>query len=207
MTQKGGSLCQAFVAETVETGNKNCWGIEAFRAEKSSAQASAHPLSQAQGGLFYVLTCWLCLFVKCTRCERLLLVEVCKAFLFVFLLLLFYLPLKITLDSEQPMLNEERIIPSVGGGINVLNVFKEASTFLIIVHSSCELILWPVLGLPSPGWIKTHLYSVISSYGYFFYMPRLFHLPSRYRTSFIPVFSQRTILLTYASEQTCALKT
>ena len=70
-----------------------------------------------------------------------LLVEVCKAFLFVFLLLLFYLPLKITLDSEQPMLNEERIIPSVGGGINVLNVFKEASTFLIIVHSSCELIL------------------------------------------------------------------
>ena len=35
------------------------WG---FRAEKRSAQASAHPLSQAQGGLFCVLTvfvwCW-----------------------------------------------------------------------------------------------------------------------------------------------------
>ena len=33
-----------------------------FRAEKRSAQASAHPLSQAQGGLFRVLTvfvfCW-----------------------------------------------------------------------------------------------------------------------------------------------------
>ena len=62
------------------------WG---FRAEKRSAQASAHPLSQAHGGLFCVLTggewrCRLCLFVKCTRCERLLLVEVCKAFLFVF---------------------------------------------------------------------------------------------------------------------------
>ena len=28
-----------------------------FRAEKSSAQASAHPLSQAQGGLFCVLVC------------------------------------------------------------------------------------------------------------------------------------------------------
>ena len=27
-----------------------------FRAEKRSAQASAHPLSQAQGGLFCVLT-------------------------------------------------------------------------------------------------------------------------------------------------------
>ena len=34
-----------------------------FRAEKRSAQASAHPLSQAQGGLFCVLTCvdWVCL--------------------------------------------------------------------------------------------------------------------------------------------------
>ena len=51
---------------------------------KRSAQASAHPLSQAHGGLFCVLPCRLCLFVKCTRCERLLLVEVCKAFLFVF---------------------------------------------------------------------------------------------------------------------------
>ena len=33
-----------------------------FRAEKRSAQASAHPLSQAQGGLFCVLTT-VCLFV------------------------------------------------------------------------------------------------------------------------------------------------
>ena len=32
------------------------------------------------------------------------------------------------------MLKEERIIPSVRGGINVLNIFKEASIFLIIVH-------------------------------------------------------------------------
>ena len=31
-----------------------------FRAEKGSAQASAHPLSQAQGGLFYVLTVFVC---------------------------------------------------------------------------------------------------------------------------------------------------
>ena len=34
-----------------------------FRAEKRSAQASAHPLSQAQGGLFCVLTVFDCLFV------------------------------------------------------------------------------------------------------------------------------------------------
>ena len=38
-------------------------------------------------------------------------------------------------------------------------------------------------------------------------MPRFFNLPSGCRTSFIPVFSQRTILLTHSSEQTCALKT
>ena len=61
------------------------------------------------------------------------------------LLLLFFRHLKTTLDSEQPMLKEERIIPSVRGGINVLNIFKEASIFLIIVHSSFELILCPVL--------------------------------------------------------------
>ena len=66
------------------------------------------------------------------------------------LLLLFFRHLKTTLDSEQPMLKEERIIPSVRGGINVLNIFKEANIFLIIVHSSCELILCPVL-LNSPS--------------------------------------------------------
>ena len=54
------------------------------RKLKRSAQDSAHPLSQAHGGLFCVLTGRVkCpLFVKFTRCERLLLVEVCKAFLF-----------------------------------------------------------------------------------------------------------------------------
>ena len=61
------------------------------------------------------------------------------------------------------MLKEERITPSVCGGINILNILKEESIFLLIVHSSCELILCPVLRLPSPGWIKTRLYSVISS--------------------------------------------
>ena len=123
----------------------------------------------------------LCLFVKYTRCESLLRVGVCKAFLFVFLLffLLFSRQLKITLDSEKAMLKEEQIIPSVWGGINVLNIFKEANAFLIIVHLSCELILCPVLRSPSPGWIKTRLYSIFSSYGYFFYMPRCLILPSR----------------------------
>ena len=39
-------------------------GVRAFRAEKRSAQASAHLLSQAQGGLFCVLT-------ACVDCVRL----------------------------------------------------------------------------------------------------------------------------------------
>ena len=37
--------------------------VSSFRAEKRSAQASAHPLSQAQGGLFCVLTVFDNLFV------------------------------------------------------------------------------------------------------------------------------------------------
>ena len=57
----------------------------------------------------------------------------------------------------------------------------------------CQLILCPVLHLLSPGWCKTSSYSVISNYGYFFYMPRFIYL---FRTSFILVFSQRIVMLT-----------
>ena len=51
-------------------------------------------------------------WVKCRRCERLLLVKH-----FYLTCLLFFRRLKITLDSEQPMLKEKQIIPSVWGGI------------------------------------------------------------------------------------------
>ena len=40
-----------------------------FRAEKRSAQASAHPLSQAQGGLFCALTVALTVFICCWSSE------------------------------------------------------------------------------------------------------------------------------------------
>ena len=94
--------------------------------------------------------CWLCLFVAGVLSEmhEVRTFAPCKAFLFE--MFAFFRRLKITLDSEQPMLKEKRIIPSVWGGINVFNFFKEASIFLIIVHSSCELILCPVL-LNSPS--------------------------------------------------------
>ena len=87
------------------------WVSVNFRAEKRSVQASAHPLSQAQGGNFLCVDCACLLlefWVKCTRCERLLPVKH-----FYFTCLLFFRRLKITLDSEQPMLKEKRIIPSV----------------------------------------------------------------------------------------------
>ena len=67
--------------------------------------------------------------MKYTRCERLLLV---KAFFFVFVVA--FRHLKITLDSELPM----------------LNISKEVCIFLRIVHLICELILCPVLRLLSP---------------------------------------------------------
>ena len=80
-----------------------------FRAEKRSAQASAHPFPQAQGELFCVLT----VFVGGVLSEmhEVRTVTSCKAFLFD--MFAFFRRLKITLDSEQPMLKEKRIIPSV----------------------------------------------------------------------------------------------
>ena len=52
-----------------------------FRAEKCSAQASAHPLSQSQGGLFW---CWLCLFVAevLSEMHEVWTFAACEAFLF-----------------------------------------------------------------------------------------------------------------------------
>ena len=111
-----------------------------FRAEKRSAHVSAHLLSQAQGGLF-----WLYLFVT----ERILTETVWNArranvcslqslyyynnnnyyyyyyyhyhyYYIIYSILFFvffFLHLKITLDSEQLMLKEKRISASVWSGI------------------------------------------------------------------------------------------
>ena len=60
---------------------------------------------------------WLCLFVAGVLSEmhEVRTFAPCKAFLFD--MFAFFGRLKITLDSEQPMLKEKRIIPSVWGGI------------------------------------------------------------------------------------------
>ena len=64
------------------------------------------------------------------------------------------------------MLKEKWIIPSVWGGIKGFEHFLrgECFQFWLCIRLIYELI--------SPGWIKTRLYSVVSSYGYFFYIPR-----------------------------------
>ena len=99
-------------------------------------------------------------WTKCTRCERLLPVKH-----FYLTCLLFFSRLKITLDSEQPMLKEKRIIPSVWGGIKGFWTFLKRRVFFWL----CIRLIYELI---SPVWIKTRLYSVVSSYGYFFYMPR-----------------------------------
>ena len=99
-------------------------------------------------------------WTKCTRCERLLPVKH-----FYLTSLLFCRRLKITLDSEQPMLKEKQIIPSVWGGIKGFWTFLKRRVFFWL----CIRLIYELI---SPVWIKTRLYSVVSSYGYFFYMPR-----------------------------------
>ena len=152
-----------------------------IRTEKRSVQASAHPLSQAQGGIFCVLTVFVCVVLRefWLRLNEIHMVRTFSLFR----------DLKITLGSEQPILKEKRIIPSVWGRIKSFEHLKEASIFLI-VHSICELILSTVLLLLSPGWIKTRLYSVINSLRLFFLHAQIYYLC---RTSFILAFSQRTI--------------
>ena len=87
--------------------------------EKRSAQASAYPLSQAQGGIFCVLTGRVgCVCLRNTQGANVCsLYRSVKPFYSFFCrcscCFLIFRHLKITLDSEQPMLKEKRIIPSV----------------------------------------------------------------------------------------------
>ena len=162
-----------------------------FRAEKRSAQASAHPLSQAQGGLFCACVgcVQLCLsvterssdwdWIKCTRCERFLLEKS-----FYFCVVFVFRHLQIILDSNNRCWGKNESSPSVWGRIKSFQHFQRGEYF-----SDCAfdlLVSW--FRLLSPGWIKTRLYSVISKY--FFTCPDLFPLQNH---SFILLFSQRII--------------
>ena len=54
------SLFDADGTGDLDTNQCRALGNKGFRAEKRSVQASAHPLSQAQGELFCVLTVFVC---------------------------------------------------------------------------------------------------------------------------------------------------
>ena len=141
--------------------------------------------------------CRLCLFVKCTRCKRLLLVKSVKPFYSFFVVVLVVFSSLENYFGFRTTNVKGRTDHSVSPRWNKrFEHFQRGEYF----SDNCAFELWVDFRLLSPGWIKTRLYSFISSYGYFFYMPRFLNLPSRCRTSFIPVFSQRTISLTHASE-------
>ena len=103
------------------------WSFPKFRAEKRCAQASAHPLSQAHGGLFCVLTGFVCFWNSEWNARG---GNVCSLWsIFIWHVCFFFRRLKITLDSEQPMLKEKRIIPSVWGGIKGFEHFLRGEYF------------------------------------------------------------------------------
>ena len=118
-------------------------------------------------------------WTKCTRCERLLPVKH-----FYLTSLLFCRRLKITLDSEQPMLKEKQIIPSVWGGIKGFWTFLKRRVFFWL----CIRLIYELI---SPGWIKPACILLLVVTVTFLHA-QIYYLC---RTSFIFVFSQRTILL------------
>ena len=129
------------------------------------------------------------LWMKCTRCERLLPV---KHFYLTCLLFFSSLENYFGFRTTNVKGKTDHSV-SLRWNKRFWTFLKRRVFFWLCIRLIYELI--------SPGWIKTRLYSVISSYGYFFYMPRFIYLC---RTSFILVFSQRTVMLMHASEQTCA---
>ena len=103
-------------------------------------------------------------WMKYTRCERLPLLV--QAFVVVVVVVVF--------SSPENYFGFRTTNVSVKTDHSVSRRKNKTFWTFPIVHSICELILCPVLRLLSPDWIKTRLYSVISSYGEFFTCPDLF---------------------------------
>ena len=108
--------------------------------------------------------------------------------------LLFFRRLKITLDSEQPMLKEKRIIPSVWGGIKGFEHFLRGEYFLI-VHPI--IMSWFRRVELKPACILLLVVMVT-----FFTCPDLLPLQNQSLSS---VKEPYCCLITHQSEQTCAL--
>ena len=108
-----------------------CWctwySEEGFQGGKTFCASFCASLIAGSRREFSV--CWLCLFVAGVLSEmhEVRTFAPCKAFLFD--MFSFFRRLKITLDSEQPMLKEKRIIPSIWGGIKGFEHFLRGEYF------------------------------------------------------------------------------
>ena len=102
-----------------------CWPWFSLQGGKTFCASFCASLIAGSRRAFLCVDC-VCLefWVKCTRCERLLPVK--HSYL---TCLLFFRRLKITLDSEQPMLKVKPIIPSVWGGIKGFDHFLRGEYF------------------------------------------------------------------------------
>ena len=154
-----------------------------FRAEKRSAQASAHPLPQAQGGLFCVLT-ELTVFVCCWSSEWN--ANVCSLLSIFIWHICFFSSLENYFGFRTTNV-KGKMDHSVSLKWNKrFWIFLKRRVFFLIVH-----------------WIKTRLFSVISSYGYFFTRPDL--LPLQNQLYLCRQSKNHIAVITHQSEQTCAL--
>ena len=99
-------------------------------------------------------------WVKCSRCERLL---PGKHFYLTFLLFFSSLENYFGFRTTNVKGKTDHSV-SLRWNKRFWTFLKRRVFFWLCIRLIYELI--------SPGWIKTRLYSVISSYGYFFYMPR-----------------------------------
>ena len=149
-----------------------------FRAEKRSAQAFAHPLSQAQGGLFCVLT--VCRQFVCLSLREfwLTLNEMHKVWTFASrkaLLLLCgfcFSSLENYFGLATTNVKGKTDHPSLWGGIKSFELVQRGEYF-----SDCSFDLFVSwFRLLSPGWIKTHFFFISK---YFFTCPDLFPLQNQ----------------------------
>ena len=104
---------QQIVIRGAETAEKHFW----YSRQKNVLRKLPRiPYRRLKAGFS---VCWLCLFVAGVLSEmhEVRTFAPCKALIFYLTSLLFFRRLKITLDSEQPMLKKKRIIPSARGGI------------------------------------------------------------------------------------------
>ena len=147
----------------LETTWRKCWSSRRKRVLRKLLRISCRRLKAG---------CSVCLFVtesfdwdrmKCTRCERLLL----PFYLFVF----FFFPSLENYFGFRTTNVKGKTDHSVS-----LRWNKRFWTFLKrrVFFWLCIRLLYELI---SPGWIKTRLYSVISSYGYFFLHSQIYILP------------------------------